>query len=109
MTSQVVQIATTIGVSAATLAAASTGPAAARWALPKTAAIATHAFGLATPSSAPPATEKPDGAAAGSASGGAVAMWYASQRMYAPETQTRTGPIAGSSSSAAVIPVATAT
>src|SRR5437870_13590687 len=52
--SQVAQITMIITVSTAILAAASVVGESARWALAKTAAIATQAFGLAMPRSAPP-------------------------------------------------------
>src|SRR5207253_11012405 len=97
-----------IAVSTAILAAASVVVSSARWPLAKTAAMATQAFGLAMPRSVPPATENVLEAAVGSASGGAVAIWYASQRMYATEIPIRMEPIAGTARSAAVIPVATA-
>src|SRR5207244_11817748 len=106
--SHIAQIAMIIAVSTAILAAASVVVSSARWPLAKTAAMATQAFGLAMPRSVPPATENVLEAAVGSASGGAVAMWYASQRMYATEIQIRMEPIAGTARSSAVIAVATA-
>jgi hypothetical protein len=48
-------------------------------------------------------------AAVCSKTSGSVAIWSASQRLYAAETPSSTEPIAGSATSAAVIPVATAT
>src|SRR5215472_18846662 len=80
-TSHVPQITMIIAVSTAILAVASVVSSSARRALAKTVAIATHAFGLATPRSVPPANDKASGAAAGSESGGEVAMRYASQTM----------------------------
>src|ERR1700726_1012259 len=106
-TSHIAQIAMIIAVSTAILAAASVVVSSARWPLAKTAAMATHAFGLAMPRKVPPATENVLEAEVGE-SGGAVAMWYASQMMYATEIQTRMELIAGTARSAAVIPVATA-
>src|SRR5207253_1797706 len=91
------------------LAVASAVAVSARRALAKTAAIATHPFGLATPRSVPPTNEKAFEASVCSDSGGAVAIRYASQRTYAAETQTSTEPIAGTARSAAVVPLATTT
>ncbi len=71
--SHVAQITMIAAVSTTILAAASVVGASARWALAKTAAIATQAFGLATPRSAPPASEEASEAAVCSESGGAVA------------------------------------
>src|ERR1051326_4258907 len=63
--SHVAQITMIITVSTAILAAASVVAASARRALAKTAAIATQAFGLAMPRSAPSIGEKAFGAAVG--------------------------------------------
>src|SRR5438309_10506772 len=71
--SHVAQITMIITVSTAILAAASVLGESARWALTKTAAIATQAFGLAMPRSAPPMSEKAIGAPVGCESGGAAA------------------------------------
>src|SRR5438552_8912508 len=79
--SHAVMITTIITLRTAILAAASAFAASARRALAKTAAIATQAFGLATPSNAPPASDGALVAAVSVESGGAVAMRYASQRM----------------------------
>ena len=72
---QAVQIRMIIAVSTVIFAAASVVAVSDRCALAKTAAIATHAFGLATPSSVPPTSEGACVATAWAASGGAVAMW----------------------------------
>jgi hypothetical protein len=48
-------------------------------------------------------------AAVCSEASGSVAIWSASQRLYAAEIPSSTEPIAGSATSAAVVPVATAT
>src|SRR6202045_5452923 len=69
---QVVHTRIIITVSTAILAAASVVAVSARWVLANTAAIATHAFGLATPSSVPPTSEGASVAAVCAASGGAV-------------------------------------
>src|SRR5207248_11626961 len=107
-TSHIAQIAMIIAVSTAILAVESVVVSFARWPLAKTAAMAIQAFGLAMPRKDPPATENVLETAVGSESGGAVAMWYASHRMYATEIQIRMEAIAGTARSAAVIPVATA-
>src|SRR5215813_560340 len=73
--SQPVLIKMIITVSAEALAVASAAGFVARWALANTAAIAIQAFGLAIPSSAPPASEGEPFAAACAVAGGAVAMW----------------------------------
>ena len=73
--SQAVQINMIMPVSTAILAAASLVAVSVRWALAKTAAIATHAFGLATPSTVPPTSEGACVATLWAATGGAVAMW----------------------------------
>jgi hypothetical protein len=102
-----VRIGVNTGETLVTPAAAEAGEGLATGDVMNTAAIATHAFGLATPSSNPPAR---DGAAAASdpaVSGGAVAMWKARYRMYATATPIRTGLAAGTASSAPVTPAAT--
>src|SRR3989442_1591475 len=71
VTSHVAQITTIIAVSTEILAAASIIASSARRPLAKTAAIATQAFGLATPRSAPPASEGASETAVCSESGGA--------------------------------------
>src|SRR5207245_11023506 len=81
--SHVAQITTIITVSTAILAAASVVGESARWALAKTAAIATQAFGLAMPRSAPPMSEQAFGAPVGFENAAAAAMRYATSRMYA--------------------------
>jgi hypothetical protein len=74
-------MATIITASTATLAAASTAASSASRALAKTAAIAIHALGLATPRSVPPTSPGASDRGPSAASGGALAMWYASQTM----------------------------
>src|SRR2546425_11001934 len=80
----------------------------ARWALANTPAIATQAFGLATPKSAPAASEegvRDRGLRRERRRGRDV---IGSQR-YAAEIQIRTELVAGAVRSVAVVPVATAT
>src|SRR5581483_4750704 len=77
--SHVALIRTIVGIRAAVFAAASATAPAERCALAKTAAIATQAFGFATPSSAPPASDGAGLVAVRYASGGEVAMWEGSQ------------------------------
>jgi hypothetical protein len=68
-------IRTIITARTAVLAAASVAAVSARRALAKTAAIATQPFGLATPSTVPPASEGASAAALCADGGGAVAIW----------------------------------
>jgi hypothetical protein len=98
-----------IAVSTLIFAAASVVAVSDRWALAKTAAIATHAFGFAPPSSVPPTSEGASVATAWAESGGRGCDVVASQRMYAAEITIRTALRAGTARSVAVIPVATAT
>src|SRR5919198_867145 len=83
------QITTIITASRATFAAASAAELSARRVLANTAAIATQAFGFATPSRAPPASEGERVVSVRAGSGGAVATWYASQRIYAADIPSR--------------------
>ena len=99
---------TIITLSTATLDAASAAAPPARRALAKTAAIATHALGLATPSRAPPASDGGGAPSPPLCSGGAVATCQASQRMYPAETASSAGRSSGTARSAAVMPPATA-
>src|SRR5919202_659258 len=78
--SQAVLMSTIMTLRTATFAAASVAADPARRALANTAAIATHAFGLATPRSAPPANDG-EAAAVPVPRAGAVATFQASQRM----------------------------
>src|SRR5439155_2102968 len=100
--SQAALIRTIIAVSTAAFRLASTAARSARCALANTAAIATHAFGLATPSTTPPGSEGAAEAVCAD-NGGVVAMWYASQTMYAADSASSAGRSPGTASSTAVM------
>src|SRR6266498_2494893 len=92
----------TITARTAVFAAASVAAVLASRALAKTAAIATQPFGLATPSTVPPASEGASALALRTDNGGAVAMWYVSHRMWAADDAIRSERIPGMVRSAAV-------